>query len=113
MFYITLTTSYSLEIIEYYLVREGAVLGPGQKALVIINRLFSLFTELPLLLLQWRYVLFFVRLRKKARGMTCKNNCIMVLILVILAVNTQNSLAFNITSIISRVSDMDSIISFE
>jgi hypothetical protein len=104
---ILLVLSYFLEIVEKIYIDHSEnkdIMTKNEKiALVVINRIISIVTEFPLIVLQMLYILKFLKKKYQDGGMKefksspLKTKFIVIWIFTILLINSFNTIGFNVT----------------
>lgn len=103
---VALILSYSLEIVEQTIFNasERRPENSSELALVIVNRVLSIATELPLIALQWLFLIEFLKLKSERsfEEVSCKSKFLTLCFFAILILNSINTVTFNIAQIIVR-----------
>jgi hypothetical protein len=111
--FILLALSYFLEVTEkIYIEHEEFkdAMSPTELiSLVIVNRTLSIITEIPLIILQMRYIVKFLKLKYQEEGYegfvksSKKTRFIVIWIFSVLLINSINTLGFNVMQIVIRI----------
>lgn len=103
--FLMFVASYTMEIVEKFIINEPQSERPDMgrhNGLSVTNRVLSLITEFPLILIQWKYLVKIIGLRLRSRPLDGKGKLMIIGLIVVLAINTLNSLAYNLTQIMLR-----------
>lgn len=106
--YITLVLSYLLEMYEKIVINaqneQTEYNTTWLKILVVVNRIYSLGTDIPFIYFQWLYLIQFLRLKNEQSPIfrSCKSATAIAWVFLILVMNTLNSIIYNSAYIVIR-----------